>query len=1461
VMAMSLVTVSAGAKDFADADDITYDEAVSVISTIGVVDGNNGSFLPTDGLTRGAAAKIICNLVLGPTTASALNADAAPFPDVPTNHVFAGYIAYCAQKGIIGGYGDGLFRPADGLSGYAFMKMLLGALGYDSGIEGFTGPNWTINVAKLAKGIGLDKSNPEFVGSAAVTREEACLYSFNTLQATIVDYDQKVSVNVAGAEVNLTNTTAKPVGSGNQNLQTGWSNKDNIKADQFVQFAEQYFTKLKLKNDVEVFGRPARYWEFDGKEIGTYVNYDLLVAEYTTEVTGKDLYDLLGKSILDEYKPYIYVDGIDDPTVGLKTVFTVADLNKNNKKGVGDTGKGVLTQVFVNPDDKEITIAVINTFLAIAQDDYNEKKDEVAFDVYRIAKDSDDNYYKFDTLDASGSHDVDYEDKLTMKVSGEDFAVADVKDEDKFLVNVAEGEIQIMKAAEIVEDTEISAFKLSSNVTAGGTKYDYANTAEYDVEVLDHYTNASGQNLKDSTYNLILDEYGYMIGLEIVEVPNNYIFITGMDGKYSNLAAKNVDVNAIFLDGTMETITVKRKDNDGLDPVTSATDAAKAGKYEDASTINRWFTYTVDKNNVYTVKSVNFDRTVAAKVNQGADLTWGAVPNQETIDKKHIALPGLGGAASGDKLFRVYGNNDSVYLTASIKELDINTNKTSLIIDDVDGVSTGIKNTNIEVWNAAQSYDANWGTRADIHADIKNAVKSGKDASGVLQATNTLAYYDENTDGWDDANDHYTGISGGVYTLFKDNGYIIAAVVVGEDAAASKNLVYAHSSNVEQEGYDKTADEWTWIRKVIQNGEEVELKYVGDQLEQIGVTGTEGSMTQYGWYQVKLNADGEVLTVTSVDHPTDGLETTVGNGTEYVTNVANLASAIDQTKEDTILFCSEFKNDKMTMKSSTLYVTTEDYQGVPVDEEVKIALIQTNKNKKTTEFDTGVKALENIVKNLNEKNGKYDYQVSLILENGIATSVVIYDKTNNYEKPEDSDKDSTGLYNGLYVVLGTRDTNSSSATVYTTDAVLDQDKAIEAFGLAAADALGLSRDAITVEYSATAIGGATPGYIATGKVGGIDRKYYFAPATPANMKTGSLEYKLDGKTAMADGAAGTISVTGIATTTGGWVRYTTDGGTTYAYANSSTIDAKLNNLEVETGFIKVTIATDSNKDYLANVFEDGGSMYAKATDKVSKGTKSDVGDVFTVNSKVLEYGKYTFADIDSASIEGSSDGTAAFDSDTLNQYRVNFHKADGTVVQEALKPGAAGEVDLTSTSDIEGTYTRIDSPTATPLNVSTAAVTAYKLKSDIDVYGYYVKATNLGFDASGAADTTTKLGVKFLNGSTEVKTGDYIDLSKKFEVVVTVKDAIATAATSGAVIALTTATGINATKPTPTLSANLTPGNFTLAAGSATQKNTGGGGETLTADSTITFTAAANSGYASTKANLDVQVKYTAPVV
>ena len=271
VMTMSLVTISAGAKDFTDDSKITYQEAVDVMSAVKVIDGYaDGSFNPQGSLTRGAAAKIICNLILGPTTASALSADTAPYKDVPVNHTFAGYIAYCQRQGIISGYADGTFRPAATLTNYAFLKMLLGALGYDSTIEGYVGDNWSIQVAKQALAIGLTKGmKTELNGTDYATREQACLYALNTLQATMVDYATTVTANVNGAQVVVGNSVAKEL-----DWDIASKTDGNIKADGYVQFAEKYFTNLELEIGNGIYGRPANTWKLKKAEIGTYTSID-----------------------------------------------------------------------------------------------------------------------------------------------------------------------------------------------------------------------------------------------------------------------------------------------------------------------------------------------------------------------------------------------------------------------------------------------------------------------------------------------------------------------------------------------------------------------------------------------------------------------------------------------------------------------------------------------------------------------------------------------------------------------------------------------------------------------------------------------------------------------------------------------------------------------------------------------------------------------------------------------------------------------------------------------------------------------------------------------------------------------------------------------------------------------------------------------------------------------------------
>ena len=739
VMTMSLVTISAGAKDFTDDDKITYEEAVNVISEIGVVDGYaDGKFNPTNTLTRQAAAKIICNLILGPTTAAELHADTAPYKDVPATSEFAGYIAYCAKEGIISGYADGTFKPGNTLTGYAFMKMLLGALGYDASIEGYTGGNWSINVAKQAIAIGLNKSLVgEFNGIKAVNREEACLYAFNTLQADMVEYDTTISTTINGQTVTIGNSLAKA-----QKWNNSATKIDHIKDDEYIQFAEQYFPKLEKKDDTDDFMRPAYTWVYNKDEIGTYVDKDKLVESYTSKVTGKDIYDLLKAAVIRDNSLECWIDGVENDAI------TKTQLVRSYDKGLTGTGDGVLTEVYLDTDDGVLTIVSINTYLAQATADYSESKEYAPLNVFY--KDDKGQTWNVDVVDVP--------------------EVADVEDEAYYLVNIskkdsAKGDVVAIQPAEILEDSTVSKFSAGSDgdgsgkvtkLTTGGTQYKRAEKAYYKADVLDEYDKTL---LTDATYTVYLDQYGYFIGVEEFEGTQRYVFVTGYDRSSSNLSIKKADAAAIFLDGTMDTITVNVTDtNDNIGDVTTA----KTNNYQYFSKwvsggdyhLNRWYTYTVDEAGVYTLKPAT--RMNAEKFT-GTDVVIDTA-NVSVLDNvKNVATSKIDEARS-------YGEDASVYITVDLDDVDYSIDKADQAITEVTGVYTGVQSVDLEIDTTAE---------------------------GLAQEAQ-------------------------VYSVFDSDGYIIGAIVIGEGKGSVANYAYILSKAKSEE---KIGDTYYWEFEAIVNGE------------------------------------------------------------------------------------------------------------------------------------------------------------------------------------------------------------------------------------------------------------------------------------------------------------------------------------------------------------------------------------------------------------------------------------------------------------------------------------------------------------------------------------------------------------------------------------------------------------------------------------------------------------------
>ena len=894
-MVLGMLVMGGSAAGYKDVDDSNVNqEAIEVLQTVGIMTGDqNGNFNPDGSITRNEMAVVMAHL---------LNLDydyyrgTNPFTDVP--EWAAPYVAACAAEGVVAGIGNGQYGGNQKVTAAQASLMVMKALGYFQNAEDF-GTDWQVATIRQASYINLfDNINAN--AESALTRGQVAQLVLNGLKAKMVDFTGDKGIQIGDVTVGYraeysykTSAAVKynTIDDGTTNI---------AENDQYyIQLGEELYNgNLKLNShSADAFARPSRTWSFKGEEIGTYVNYDLMVAEYTTSVTGKEVYEAVGKTAFDKYDFASYVDGAENSDV-------YKGISRDNKGDVKETDRGALTQVFVNDDTKDVVVTVINTYLAQANIDYNEKKDEVDFKIYF----------------AKGNEEI-------KTVSGEDFDIADIEKDDFVLVNYSKDTkaIEIISDVEILSEVEISKFSTNgtaTSVTVDGTKYDDSKKLCYDKEVLDDYTDA---NLKDTIYNVYLDQYGYVIGVDIVEGASNYVFITGADKGDSFLSTKLVDANAIFMDGTSAVIKVK---NDGAIPTGGAL-------------INSWYKYTKNSDDVYTLTAVTKTTDILAAGYEGKDKvaqahsTEGQVSDNFAIDDKHISLNAIGNK-------RVYGNDESIYMVADLDRVK-NGNTLYSVIKGVDEVITGVDNTKLTVWGWDASIDA----------------------------------VDEDGDSWTKDNDH---LSYGVYTLYNNDGYVIAAVVVGESGNVSESIAYDHTGALADESYDKTTGQWTWTHKVIINGEEVVLTETNDEDKSVledKMTDTEGT-----WFTVKYDANGNVKDVAEYGEKSSEV---------LSTKIEDAVWNIEHDHDDDGIIVADFTaNSIYSLKNKTLYDETKQKEGFRISNDVKVVLVQTVKGETTTEYYTGVDALDSVLKSLNDADHP-SYEFNAIIEDGRATSVIIVD--------------------------------------------------------------------------------------------------------------------------------------------------------------------------------------------------------------------------------------------------------------------------------------------------------------------------------------------------------------------------------------------------------------------------------------------------------------------------------------
>ncbi len=189
VLGLCVIGTNAAYAQYTDKAKIDYVEAVEVLTGLEVIEGYpDGSFNPTANVTRAEAAAMIARMMLGREKADKLPVGDVKFTDVPETNWAAKYIAFCANRGIIVGMGDGTFRPSENVTGTQMATMLLRALGY--GVMGeYEGKGWDINAVADALYYKLFEDSKVTDFNQAATREETALYVWNTMRVHLVGYD------------------------------------------------------------------------------------------------------------------------------------------------------------------------------------------------------------------------------------------------------------------------------------------------------------------------------------------------------------------------------------------------------------------------------------------------------------------------------------------------------------------------------------------------------------------------------------------------------------------------------------------------------------------------------------------------------------------------------------------------------------------------------------------------------------------------------------------------------------------------------------------------------------------------------------------------------------------------------------------------------------------------------------------------------------------------------------------------------------------------------------------------------------------------------------------------------------------------------------------------------------------------------------------------------------------------
>ena len=707
IMLVGMMVVSASAasyNDLTDKDRIVNKDAVSMLVTLGVIEGKpDGSYAPTEGVDRAQMAKMISVIMNQGVDNGALYENSPSGLTDISSHWAKGHINYCYTTGIIAGRGNGKFDPDAGVTGSEAAKMLLVAAGYDPAIEGLTGTDWEINTNALASKLGIFRN---FKGSVAepLSRDNAALLIYNALDVEMIEsytnngyamaYSDartilssmygvyKVEGVVVGnkwAELDKTDSDSalKDGKTVLDNVVLYSSTTSNTTKDEGV--AQSGKIAFNVDTPVDFLGKTVTmYIEkttilSDSKVLGVSTKDDVNVINATaaTQSTVKDYLKGTGVAVTkgtEFYVNYGYCKTEEDAHNLINDYSYAA--NNSDKFNLN----GVDVEIIDNNNDGDAEYVLFTRETLSEVRTYSEKNETISF--YAPGYDKNNELANKTVTQTEDFEDVVFNDEVTT---------------DDLILYVQYGGRTYISAPEVVTGkmTRVDRDKADELfITVDGEEYrqsyilDAASLVDVDLTRFD-IADAKNEPGFDNSYDFVLDSNGYVIAVRPAEeIVTNYALV--IDSAWTlNALDRSGQVKILMTDGTVKTYSinwknsakamedintvettndVKGKPNDEkLETYLGTRDVNKPGQPgQPGQTYNKTgvaagsiITYTLSDDDVLTIKSVL----------QGNSLKTGTSEIDGSVNTSSTA--GVGDNTTVIRMDTTAGNNSLQYKTTS----------------------------------------------------------------------------------------------------------------------------------------------------------------------------------------------------------------------------------------------------------------------------------------------------------------------------------------------------------------------------------------------------------------------------------------------------------------------------------------------------------------------------------------------------------------------------------------------------------------------------------------------------------------------------------------------------------------------------------------------------------------------------------------------------------------------------